>query len=450
VETDRTLPPGRTNLPPPGVAGAEALVVGLGFAGLTFACLLADAGVTTVGCDVNPEVVRSLGGGRPHLHEAGVGAILAREVGHHLHVGTEVPCPVPAVAVVAVSTNYDHAAGRADLGPLRAAVGAIARHLTPDTLTVIRSTVPVGTTRQVVLPLLRAATARPLVAFCPERTIQGQAMRELRQLPQIVGAIDPASLARAEALFHRLGVRTIAVSSPEAAELTKLINNAHTDLIYGFGNEVALIAEALRLDADEVIRAANLDYPRPDLSRPGFVGGGCLSKDPYLLIESCRAGGAFPAMVAAARQRNESMPVHVGRRVLGALEQQGRPAPERRVLIAGLAYKGQPETDDLRGAPVDPLVEALRGHAGALLGHDPLVAAPRIAALGLTPVGLEEGLRGADAALFLNNHPAYRELDAARLPALMRPAAVVFDAWGLFREQASALGELHYLVLGRG
>ena len=450
MDNDLTPHANRVDLALPEHRGAEVLVVGLGFAGLTFSCLLADSGLPTIGCDVNPDVVRCLAGGRPHLHETGVDTILARELGGRLQVTTEVPCPLPPVVVVCVSTDFDRGERRVNLAPLRSAVEAVARHLTPETLTIVRSTVPVGTTRELVAPLLRAKTARPLLAFCPERTIQGQAMRELRQLPQIVGALDQASLARAEAFFRGLRISTVPVSSLEAAELAKLVNNAHTDLIYGFGNEVALISEALRLDADEVIRAANLDYPRPDLSRPGFVGGGCLSKDPYLLIESCRAAGTFPAMVAAARQLNETVPVHAGRRVLRQLEELGRPAPDRRVLLAGLAYKGQPETDDLRGSPVYPVLEVLRGQAGALLGHDPLVAPDRIAALGLEPVALEDGLRGADAVLFLNNHPVYRDLDVARLPALLRRPAVVFDAWGLFRERASALEEISYLVLGRG
>src|SRR5205814_3816396 len=111
------------------------------------------------------------------------------------------------------------------------------------------------------------------------------------------------------ALFARVTPHVVRVSSLEAAELVKLVNNCHTDLIYSFGNEVALLAERAGLDPLEVIRAANVDYPRPDLSRPGYVGGGCLSKDPYLLLDSAR--GRQPFLVGRARQLNEYLPVHV-------------------------------------------------------------------------------------------------------------------------------------------
>src|SRR5439155_923913 len=121
------------------------------------------------------------------------------------------------------------------------------------------------TRRTVVLPELVARWGRARLAFCPERTIQGQALRELEELPQVVGGLDEPSRAAAEALFRRLTTRTVSVSSLEAAEMVKLINNCHTDLIYSYGNEVALMAERMRLDPLELIRAANLDYPRPDL-----------------------------------------------------------------------------------------------------------------------------------------------------------------------------------------
>ena len=163
-----------------------------------------------------------------------------------------------------------------------------------DTLVVVRSTVPVGATRAIVLPELAARWPAPRLALAPERTIQGQALRELEELPQVVGGLDAASGEAAAELFSRLTRRVVRVSSLEAAELVKLVNNCHTDLIYGYGNEVALLAERFGLDPLEVIQGANLEYPRPDLAKPGFVGGGCLSKDPYILL-SAAAGDRLHA-----------------------------------------------------------------------------------------------------------------------------------------------------------
>jgi UDP-N-acetyl-D-mannosaminuronic acid dehydrogenase len=200
--------------------------------------------------------------------------------------------------------------------------------------------VPVGASRAVVLPPLLDAWGRARLVMAPERTIQGQALRELVELPQVVGGLDADSLARGVALFGELARQVVPVSSLEAAEMVKLSNNCHTDLIYSFGNEIALIAEGHGLDPLEVIRAANLDYPRPDLSKPGYVGGGCLSKDPYILINSSRARPPF--LVGRVRELNEHLPVHVAHTVLAMLREERGSAEGARLSVLGWAYKGWP------------------------------------------------------------------------------------------------------------
>ena len=176
----------------------------------------------------------------------------------------------------------------------------------------------------------------------------------------MVGGVDAESREMASALFARLTSRVIPVSSLEAAEAVKLVNNCHTDLIYSFGNEVALFAERLALDPLELIRAANVDYPRPDLARPGFVGGGCLSKDPYILIASSIAAGYEPWLVARARGLNEYLPLHVARRFVELIRETRGAVAGGRVLLLGFAYKGWPPTDDMRGAAVLPILDVLR------------------------------------------------------------------------------------------
>src|SRR5205814_9797259 len=204
-------------------------------------------------------------------------------------------------AIICVSTPVDPATRRPNLANLGAAARQVAEECGPETLVVVRSTVPVGASRAVVLPELLARWGRARLAFAPERTIQGQALRELVELPQVVGGLDSDGREAAAALFAKITQRIVPVSSLEAAELVKLVNNCHTDLIYSYGNEVALMAERWGLDPLEVIRAANVDYPRPDLARPGFVGGACLSKDPYILISASRATGYTPWLVGQAR-----------------------------------------------------------------------------------------------------------------------------------------------------
>jgi len=312
--------------------------------------------------------------------------------------------------------------------------------------------VPVGTARRVVHAALRRRAPGVRLAVCPERTIQGQALRELRELPQVVGGLDEASANAASALFAPLSPRQSRVSSLEAAEAVKLINNAHTDTIYGFGNEVALAAEALGLDAEELIRAANVDYPRPDLARPGFVGGGCLTKDPHLLIASTAERGHVPQLVAAARRLNEAVPEHLAERLMRALKDRAAPGDTPpRVLVCGLAYKGRPATDDVRGSAAPAVIARLRDHGADVVAHDHLVGPEAAGRMGVRLVGLDEGFAGSDGAVVLTDHPGYAAFDAGAAVATMRRPAVVVDGWGVLADRLDpAPAGVTYLRYGRG
>lgn len=426
-------------------------VVGLGYVGLTLSVALARRGVTVHGADRDPQVVAALAAARPHLYEPGVEEGLRELLGERLRVAEALP-PAPLDAVViCVSTPVDPRTREPLLDNLRAAARAAAAAAGPETLVAVRSTVPVGATRRVVLPELLAGGGGVRLAFCPERTIQGQALRELEELPQVIGGLDAESRDAAAALFGRLTRRVVPVSSLEAAELVKLVNNCHTDLIYSYGNEVALMAERFGLDPLELIHAANIDYPRPDLSKPGFVGGGCLSKDPYILLSSARSAGHEPWLVARVRGLNEHLPVHVARRFLELLRETRGTLEGGRVLLLGFAYKGWPPTDDMRGAPVLPMLELLRREPLMLLGHDPLVRPKVLRALGVTPCAPEEGFRGSDGVLLITNHPEYAKLDLPRLLASLRKPALIYDCWRILDDEVvRAAGQVRYASIGYG
>jgi UDP-N-acetyl-D-mannosaminuronic acid dehydrogenase len=411
-------------------------IVGLGYVGITLAVALARKGCTVYGCDRVPQVVEALAAARPHLYEPGIAEGLRELLNDRLHVGAGLPdTPLDAV-VLCVSTPVDEATHQPNLEGLRSAARAVARAVGPETLVVVRSTVPIGASRTVVLPELQAAWGRARLAMCPERTIQGQALRELEELPQVVGGLDDASGDQAEMLFSILAPRIVRVSSLEAAEAVKLINNCHTDLIYSYGNEVALLAERLSLDPMELIRAANLDYPRPDLARPGFVGGGCLSKDPYIFLASAATVGHEPWLVGNARRLNEHLPGHVARRFLELLRATRGRLDGGRAALLGFAYKGWPPTDDMRGAPIVPMLDVLKATPLTLLGHDFLVGADVVRRQGVTPCSLDEAFDGTDGVLIITDHPEYARLDVAATVSRMRRPALVYDCWRVLTPDA--------------
>jgi UDP-N-acetyl-D-mannosaminuronic acid dehydrogenase len=425
-------------------------VVGLGYVGLTLAVTLARKGFTVHGVDASPSVLEALAAKRPHLFEPGVEEGLQAYLGERLFVGPALPERGIEAVILCVSTPVNAETHAPELGNLRSAARHIAERCADGTLVIVRSTVPVGASRAVVLSELKAKWQRPRLAFAPERTIQGQALRELEELPQVVGGLDAESRDLAAALFARVTKRIVTVGSLETAELVKLVNNCHTDLIYSYGNEVALMAERWGLDPLEVIRAANLDYPRPDLSKPGFVGGGCLSKDPYILQSAATAAGYEPWLVGQARGLNERLPLHVAERLVAMIRETRGSAEGARLAVFGWAYKGWPPTDDMRGTPIVPMLPLFRAAGLALRGHDFLVRPEVIRELGAEPVTPEAGFAGADAVLVVTNHPEYAKLDLGRLLTTLRRPAVLFDAWRILDEDMVRSAGVRYAGIGYG
>ena len=427
-------------------------VVGLGYVGLTLAVTLAKIGLEVYGCEKDPERADALKRGQSPFFEPGVEEALAQYVGRNLWVGTSMPTEPVDTAIICVSTPTG-ANGAPDLANLRDATETVAQAIPDGASVIIRSTVPVGTTRNLVLPLLNQWHRNPSLAFCPERTIQGRALQELTELPQVVGGLDEPSASRAVDFWQGVTKHVVRVSSLESAEMVKLINNCHTDLLYAFGNEIALMAQQWSLDPLELLKATNQDYPRPDLARPGFVGGPCLTKDPYLLLHSFDQGGYHPGLVAQARGLNESLPGRVASHFVQRLLEvvQGDLAGTK-VMVCGFAYKGWPATDDMRGSSIGPMLEVLRPHELDLWGHDSLVPPEVITGLGVRPASVEEGLAGARAALFINEHPVYRQLAPVDLVRPLAKPALLYDCWRMFDADAvrSASSDVSYAGIGYG
>ncbi|WP_433605966.1 nucleotide sugar dehydrogenase [Dactylosporangium sp. CA-139114] len=420
-------------------------VIGMGYVGLTLTAALARKGFTVHGVDVQPAVVESLNRGRPHIYEPGVAEVFAEHAGRTILVDTALPAGAVDAAVICVSTPVDEHTRRPDLTSLAAAARHVAASCGPRTLVVVRSTVPVGAIRQVVLPPLRAAWGDVRLVMAPERTIQGQALRELVELPQVVGGLDEPSLAAGLDLFGDLAQRLVPVSGLETAELVKLSNNCHTDLIYAFGNEVALIAERHGVDPLEVIGAANLGYPRPDLARPGYVGGGCLSKDPYIMLSDCAERPPF--LIEQARRLNEFLPVHVAQTVVQLIRQARGTTEGATLAVLGWAFKGWPPTDDMRGTPIAAMMPVFAAAGHTVLGHDPLVPDTVIRQYGGEPTSIDKAFSEADGVLVINDHPDYRAIEPAAVLGARRPA-VVFDSWRILDEGALTAAGIRYAGIG--
>ncbi len=411
-------------------------IVGLGYVGLTLAVAMAGVGFRVVGVERRKDVVDGLREGKPHFFEPRLSESLSR----HLSTGDfsvheSIPAGIqPASYVVTVGTPLDEQ-GRVRLDMVEAAAGAVAEHSAGDALVVMRSTVKLGTTRNVVAPILEATGKSFDIAFCPERTVEGQALSELRHLPQIVGGMSHGAALRAATLFQFLTPTVVRVSEPETAEMIKMIDNTHRDVSFAFSNEIARLCDAAGISGVDVIQAGKLGYPRTSLSMPGPVGGPCLSKDPHILIEGLRGFGVEAEITAAARRINErqlaEIPALIGRLCQGFEGFSGRPE----ISLLGLAFKGRPATDDLRGTTARPIYKELKERfpEGRFRGYDAMVSPEAIADFGVRPCAdLEDAFADASLVVVLNNHPVFENMPLADLAHRMRRPGLVYDLWNNF------------------
>lgn len=429
-------------------------VIGLGFVGLTLAVSLAEVGFEVVGWDSNPHIRKRLAGGDPHVHETGLENMLQTQLEKGRFVISESYEALRRCAVFMVAVNTPVEDGMPDLSYVRQAIADLAAILKPGDLVVLRSTVPIGTCRGEVAQIIEAnsdyVVGRDIgLAFAPERTIQGKALEELRSLPQVIGGIDGWSTEGAARVFSRLAPTIVRVDSLEEAEFVKLINNSFRDISFAFANEVAFMCEAYNLDASRVIKAANSGYPRNPVALPSpGVGGACLIKDPYMLANTSRASG-MPSLADTSRAINEHMPRRIARRLLDALEESGKNLAEASVFVAGFAFKGEPETNDLRGSPALDVVEAMRDSVGVITGYDFVIPQADIEAHGIGWRELEEGFAGADAVLFMNNHRSLASVNVYKLVKHMRLPGIFFDGWSVFEPgELERIPGVRYMSLG--
>ncbi|WP_298675320.1 nucleotide sugar dehydrogenase [uncultured Sphingomonas sp.] len=431
----------------------KVAIVGLGYVGLTLAVAMAQRGMTVFGIERRENVVALTNAGTPHFSEEGLGDVLAAVVARgQLRAATSF-ADIPACDsyIITVGTPLD-ANGVPRLDMVRHAAAEVAGHIQGDALVVLRSTVQIGTTRDVVAKVLEDAGRRALVAMCPERTLEGDALREIGALPQIVGGLNEEATIRASALFGALTSSVVRVSAPETAEMIKLIDNTFRDVRFAFANEVARACDAIGINAVEVIESGKLGYARTNVALPGLVGGPCLEKDPHILRHSLGLRGIDLEIAGASRRVNERQPQETVRQAFALFERRAGRRPIR-VALAGLAFKGVPETDDLRGSMALAVISAIRaeGYSAPLAVFDAVVSDANVRALDLhlSPAGsLVEAADDADILFVANNHPAYRRTMFEHIADRLAPDGFIYDYWNHFGHEGPTVLKQRYFTVG--
>ena len=347
----------------------EVVVLGLGFVGLTLSVFLAENEKRVLGIETNSVVRDKLISQKAHFYERDLDSSLKGVLKNEsFSIFEKIPPRAKdqnRIYIITVGTPFLE--GEISSSALEKALSEIFSDLENGDCIVIRSTVGIGmTTKFIVNPLTKMGKDVDVVV-APERTIEGVALQELGSLPQLVGGSARATIRMRE-FFSEVGVTTVELGSTEAAEFAKLMSNSFRDLIFGVSNEYAMFANHLGLDFKTILEQSKAGYQRlSSLMEPGPVAGPCLSKDPKIFSRSGELAGYKMKITAAARDQNEHLASHVIDNVLNY-------SIVGKIGILGLAFKGEPETNDTRDSFVNLLLEQLdlKGYSGEILLWDPL------------------------------------------------------------------------------
>ena len=387
-------------------------VVGLGYVGLTLAVSLANRGHQVTGIDIQESIISSLNKGSSHIFEPGLDDMLKANLERQsIEFSTSFESEAHQIYIIAVGTPLDKKSVP-DLVPLKKSLHVISKKLKKGNQVMLRSTVPVGITREIVIPYLEKKTgliagADFHISFAPERTIEGAAMYELKTLPQVVGGFTSKCTQLSVDFWASLTPTVVRVDSLEAAEMVKLANNTFRDLSFSFSNELALLADKYNVNTFELINAANEGYPRNKIPSPSpGVGGYCLTKDPILFSSDSNGIRGDAVLGISSRKVNERAAMYPIKLINKYIETHNISLSDLNVLIIGIAFKGSPETTDVRSSVSIYLLNELKEKVKNVYGWDAVISSNSLRDIGFKiSKNIQKAIINSNVVLIMNNHP---------------------------------------------
>jgi UDP-N-acetyl-D-glucosamine dehydrogenase len=402
-------------------------VVGLGYVGLPLAVAFAEEGNEVVGLDADPRKIDALAEGRSYIEDVPserIGAL--RE---HLSATSRYAdlssCDAVIICVPTPLTN----SREPDLSYMIDAATSLAAVMQKGQLVVLESTTYPGTTRERLRPILEEsglAAGRDFhLAFSPERIDPGRTDYTIRTTPKVVGGLTDACLARAVELYSQVCDEVVQVSTPDAAELTKLLENIFRSVNIALVNELAMLCERLEVDVWEVVDAAAskpFGFMRFDPG-PG-MGGHCLPVDPFYLAYKAREHDFYTEFIELAGKINQNQPQWCVRRIERALNEVAKATNGSKVVLLGVSYKAG--VGDMRESPALKIIHLLRDLGADVSYHD--LHVPELIELELSSAPLEESLESADLVCIVTAHPSidYRDV--------VERSSLVLDFRGVTRD----------------
>jgi UDP-N-acetyl-D-glucosamine dehydrogenase len=404
-------------------------IMGLGYVGLPLAMAFAEEGHDVVGVDIDPRKIEALNRGDSYIED--IPSERLRAASERIEATTRAANLSRCEAVLVCVPTPLTANREPDLGPLLNATQVLADLLQRGQLVILESTTYPGTTRERMAPILEEsgliAGQDFHLAFSPERVDPGRTDYNLRNTPKVVGGLTEACGDQAEALYREVCDEIVRVSTPEAAELTKLLENIFRSVNIAMVNEIAMLTDRMGIDIWEVIDAASTKPYGFMRFEPGpGMGGHCLPVDPFYLSWRAREFDLTTEFIELAGKVNQHMPYHCVSKVERVLNAAGKPVQGSRVTIFGVSYK--PGVGDLRGSPALKIMTLLAALGADLRYHDPHV--PTLPDADLRGLSFDDALEGCDLALIVTAHPGVDH------DAIAERAPLVVDLRGVTRAGA--------------
>lgn len=410
-------------------------VIGLGYVGLTLSLALAEKKIKVYGYDSNSEVIDSLASGKSHIFEKDINKYLKKHLNKNFFVTNELSDKFRTF-IITVGTPVIHNkksnSHNSDLSHIVKITKKLAKIIKKNTLLIYRSTLPVGTTRNKILPIFtrnQLQTSKDyFLSYAPERTVEGNAINELRTIPQIIAGIDEASLRKTKNIFKKLSKEIVEVQNVETAEIIKLINNTYRDLSFAYSNQIALICQKYKISAKETINFSNYNYPRNKIPTPSpGVGGPCLSKDPYILNEVLSS--KKESIFTVGRNINEKIVDVLAKNIVANLGATKR----KKILISGISFKGYPLTKDHRGSAIFRFYKILdKLKYFSVYVDDPLFSKQEV--LNFNFKYRDEKIK-YDCIVFLNNNPLIKKESTRLIRKNLNKSGLIFDFWSVIDDE---------------
>jgi UDP-N-acetyl-D-glucosamine dehydrogenase len=418
-------------------AGIEQVgILGLGYVGLPLAVAFAEAGLKVIGVDADAQRVAATNDGISHIEDVRIETLRPLTSDGKIEATQDYAALGGADAVlICLPTPLDEH-GNPDLSFVTSGAETAAKHLRSGALVVLESTTYPGTTRELLQPIFERTGRRVgedlYLAFSPERVNPaGNQRYTLKNIPKVVGGITPACARRAEELYDPIVEEVYTVSSPESAEMAKLLENIFRGVNIALVNELAILCDRMGIDVWEVIDAAKTKpfgfmpfYPGPGL------GGHCIPIDPFYLAWRARAFDVSTEFIELAGRINVSMPYYAFSKITAALNLLKKPVNGSRILLLGVSYK--PNMGDIRESPASRILDLLISSGARVVYHDPHVpylADRKLSSVELSPHELEQ----SDCVVIVTDH------DAVDLGFVTDHASRVVDLRNAVRRR---LGEL--------